>query len=88
MSPITKMIGYKISINIAAHPFFSIITYINPIANDKDGPIATIFAIPQMMYFRFLDFPLLKNIAMTATKKNMNNAVTMAISHHLSQDKL
>ena len=47
----------------AAQPLLTIKAYVNPIEIDKNGAMATIRVIPQMMYFLFFVFPLLKNTA-------------------------
>ena len=47
----------------AAQPLLTIKAYVKLIEKDKNGAIATIRVIPQMMYFLFFVFPLLKNTA-------------------------
>jgi len=87
MRPITNMIGYNTHINIPAQPSPSIIAYVIPMANDKNGPMATIFAIPHMMNLRFLDCPIVKTRARDAPKKAIKIAIKIAkkVTPHLGK---
>ena len=64
-----KMIGNRYHIMRDPQSFTTIRVYVKLIEKDKKGAIATIRVIPQMMYFLFFVFPLLKN---NATAKPTN----------------
>ena len=55
-----KIKGNKYHIINAAQPFLTIIAYVKPIEKDRNGAIATIVVMPQIIYFLFFDFPSLK----------------------------
>ena len=77
-----KINGNKYHIIKAAQPFLTIIAYVKPIEKEKNGAIANIVVIPQIIYFLFSDFPLLNWYASTEPSIAMDNAMIIANLYH------